>query len=53
MDARKRAEMNIFRREILALLLHEFGLGRKVTPTTKQIRSTMGPSVMSIRMARY
>jgi hypothetical protein len=24
MDAHKRAEMNIFRREILALLLHEF-----------------------------
>jgi len=53
MDARKRAEINIFRREIVALLLHEFGLGHKVTEPTNQICSTMGQSVMSIRTARY
>ena len=53
MDAHKRAEMNTFRREILALLLHEFGLGHKMTEPTNQICSTMGPSEMSIRTARY
>jgi hypothetical protein len=53
MDAHKRAEMNIFRTEILALLLHEFGLGHKMTEPTNQICSTMGPSEMSIRKARY
>ena len=51
MDAHKRAEMNIFRTEILALLLHEFGLGHKMTEQMNQICSTMGPSEMSIRTA--
>jgi hypothetical protein len=53
MDAHKRAEMNIFRTEILALLLHEFGLGHKMTEPTNQICSMMGPSEMSIRTVRY
>jgi len=45
--------MNIFRREILALLLHKFSLGHKTTEPMNQICGTMGPSEMSIRMARY
>ena len=53
MDAHKRAEMNIFRRKILALLLHEFGLGHKMTEPINQLCITMGPSEMSIRMARF
>jgi hypothetical protein len=53
MDARKRAEMNIFRREILARSLHEFGLGHKMTEPTNQICSTMGPSEMSIHTTQY
>ena len=53
MDAHKRAEMNIFRKETLTLLLHEFGLGHRMTEPTKQICSTMGPSEMSIRTTRY
>ena len=53
MDAHKRAEMSIFRKETLTLLLHEFGLGHRMTEPTNQIYSTMGQSEMSIRTARY
>ena len=53
MDAHKRAKINILRREVLGLSLHEFDLGRKVAEPTNCTCSTMGPSEMSIHTARY
>lgn len=44
--------MNISRRELRVLLLHEFRLGRKATEAARNIRSTMGKDVLSIRTAQ-
>ena len=44
--------MNISRRELRVLLLHEFRLGRKATEAARNIRSTMSKDVLSIRTAQ-
>ena len=44
--------MNISRRELRVLLLHEFRLGRKATEAARNIRSRMGKDVLSIRTAQ-
>ena len=50
MDADHALKMNISRREIRVLLLHEFLLGRKAT---NNACSTIGEDVLSIRMAQH
>ena len=46
-------KMNLSRREIHILLLHEFRLGHKATEAANNICSTMGGDVLSIRMAQH
>ena len=53
MNAHTRVEMNISRRELRVLLLHEFGLGHKPIEATNNICITIGPSVMSTRTAQH
>ena len=52
MDADHELKMNLPRREIRVLLLHEFLLGHKATETINNICSTMGQGVLSIRTAQ-
>ena len=53
MDADHELKMNLSRREIRMLLLHEFGLGHKATEAIANICSTMGEDVLSIRTAQH
>ncbi len=53
MDADHELEMNLSRREIRLLLLHEFRLGHKATEAANHICSTMGEDVLFIRTAQY
>jgi transposase len=53
MDVDHGLEMNLSRREIRALLLHEFRLDHKATEATNNICSTMGEGVLSIRTAQH
>lgn len=53
MDIDLEFEMNISRRELRLLLLHEFRLGRKATEATSNICGTMGKNVLSIRTAQH
>ena len=53
MDADHELKMNLSRREIRVLLLHEFRLGHKVTEAANNICSTMGEDVLSIRTAQH
>ena len=53
MDVDHELEMNISRRELRLLLLHEFRLGRKATEATSNICSTMGKDVLSIHTAQH
>ena len=53
MDAHHELEMNLSRREIRLLLLHEFRLGHKATEVGNRICSTMGEDVLSIRTAQH
>ena len=53
MDADHQLKMNLLRREIRALLLHEFRLGHKATEAANNICSTMGEDVLSIRTAQH
>lgn len=46
-------KMNLSRREIHILLLHEFRLGHKATEAANNICSTIGGDVLSIRMAQH
>jgi [histone H3]-lysine36 N-dimethyltransferase SETMAR len=45
--------MEISQREIRVLLLHEFRLGRKATEAARNICSTMGEDVLSLRTAQH
>ena len=49
MDADHELKMNLSRREIPVLLLHEFRLGHKATEAANSICSTMCEDVLSIR----
>ena len=49
MDTDHELEINLSRREIRMLLLHEFRLDHKATEATNNICSTMGEGVLSIR----
>jgi len=53
MDDDLEIEMKISRRELRVLLLHEFGLVRKVTEATSNICGTMGKNALSIRTAQH
>ena len=49
MDVDREAEMNLSRRDIRVLLLHEFLLGHKATEATNNICITMGQDIISGR----
>ena len=51
MDADHELKMNLSRREIRVLLLHEFRLGHKATEAANNICSTMSEHVLSISTA--
>ncbi len=53
MDVDHGIEINLSRREIRGLLLHEFRLGHKAKEATNNICSTIGEDVLSIRTAEY
>ena len=53
MDADHELKMNLSRREILVVLLHEFRLGHKATEAANNICSTMGEYVLSICTAQH
>ena len=52
MDVDHKQKMNLSRREIRVLLLHEFRLGHKATEAANNICSTMGEDVLSIHVAQ-
>ena len=52
MDVDRETEMNLSRREIRVLLLHEFLLGHKATEATNNICRTMGHDIISTRTAQ-
>ena len=52
MDAYHELKMNLSRREIRVLLLHEFRRGHKATQAANKICSTMGEDVLSTRTAQ-
>ncbi len=53
MDADHELKMNLSRREIRVLLLHEFRLGHKATEAANSICSTMGEDSLSIRTVQH
>ena len=53
MDVDRESEMNLSRKELQVLLLHEFRLGRKATEAARNICSTMGEDTLSIRTAQH
>ena len=53
MDVSHGLKMNISRREIRVLLLHEFRLSRRATEPTNNICSTMDDHVVFIRTAQH
>jgi hypothetical protein len=53
MDADHELKMNLSRREIRVILLHEFRLDHKATEAANNICSTMGEDVLSIRTAQH
>ena len=53
MDVSHGLKMNLSRREIRLLLLHEFRLSRRATEPTNNICSTMDDHVISIRTAQH
>jgi hypothetical protein len=53
MDADHELKMNLSRREIRVLLLHEFHLGHKATEAANNICSTMREDVPSARTAQH
>ena len=46
-------KINLSRRDIRLLLVHEFRLGSKTTEATNNICSTMDDDLLSIRTAQY
>ena len=52
MDVDRETEMNLSRREIRILLLHEFLLGHKAAEATNSICRTMGHDIISTRTAQ-
>ena len=53
MDADHELKINLSRREIRVLLLHEFRLGHKATEAANNICSTVGEDALSIRTAQH
>ena len=53
MNVDRESEMNLSRKELRVLLLHEFRLGRKSTQTARNICSTMGENTLSIRTVQH
>ena len=52
MDVDRETEMNLFRREICVLFLHEFLLGYKATEATNNICKIMGQDIIFTRTAQ-
>jgi [histone H3]-lysine36 N-dimethyltransferase SETMAR len=52
-EAGSSLKMDISRRELRVLLLHEYRLGHKATEAASNICSTMGKDVLSIRTAQH
>ena len=53
MDTDKNEKNNISRRDIRAILLHEFRLSVKASEAANRVCSTMGSGVLSIRTAQH
>ncbi|CAF4641069.1 unnamed protein product [Rotaria socialis] len=53
MDADHELKMDLSRREIRVLLLHEFRMGRKATEAANNICSSRGEDILSIRTAQH
>jgi transposase len=53
MDVNDGLEMNLARRDIRVLLLHEFRLDHKSIEATNTICSTIGKDILSIRTAQH
>jgi hypothetical protein len=47
MNVDRETKMNLWRKEIRVLLLHEFLLGHKTTEATNNICRTMGQNIIS------
>ena len=52
MDVDRETEINLSRREVRVLLLHEFRLDHKATEATNNICRTMGQDIISTRTAQ-
>ena len=53
MDADHQLKMNLSRREIRVILLHQFRLAHKATEAANNICSTMGEDILSIRTTQH
>ena len=53
MDADHQLKINLLRKEIPAILLHQFPLAHKATESAKNICSTMGEDLLSTRTAQH
>ena len=53
MDVDQESQMNLSRKELRVLLLHEFRFGRKATEAARNICSTMDEDTLSIRSAQH
>ena len=52
-DVDGESEMNLSRKELPVLLLHEFRLGGKATEAARNICSTMDEDTLSIRTVQH
>ena len=52
-DIDRESKMNFSCKELRVLLLHEFRLGRKATEAARNLCSTMGEDMLSIRTAQH
>ena len=53
MNVDRESEMNLSRKELRVVLLHEFRLDRQATETARNIGSTMGEDTLSICTAQH
>ena len=53
MDADHQLKMNLLRREIPTILLHQFRLAHRATEADNNMCSTMGEDLLSIRSAQH
>ena len=53
MDVDRESEMNLSCKDLRVLLLHQFRLGHKATEASRNICSTMGKNILSIRTVQH